>query len=133
MATKTRNIGKPIISLDNPPSGAVPATNEQLLAMGIPQASIDAGRHGFEMVQTFPWGTIHKIRAIVERAEFGEFSRKNWVEFYPMRSMGDCREAGYHMEGRVSLGGKKHKCFTSSILFELPDGKLVDVAVIFAR
>jgi hypothetical protein len=111
----------------------VPATEQQLLALGIPQASIDAGEHRFDLDQSFPWGTIRRVRGIVECAEFGEWSSKKWVEFYPVRTMVDCREAGYHMEGRVSVGGKKRSCFTSDILFELPDRRLIKVAVIFAR
>lgn len=129
MTTKTNT---PIIDIVAPPAGAIPATNEQLLALGIPQPSIDAGRHSFEMVQTFPWGTIRKLRAVVEFAEFGEFSSKKWAKFYPMRAMSRPMEDGYCMRGYVSVGGKKYKAFTSSQLFELPCGKLVDVAVIFA-
>lgn len=132
MATKTRSSAQPVIDIVNPPAGAIPATNEQLLALGIPQSSIDAGRHSFETVTTYPWGVCHKLRAIVEFAEFGQFSRREWAKFYPMRSMSRPVEDGYCMRGYVSVGGKKCKAFTSSQLFELPCGKLVNVAVIFA-
>jgi hypothetical protein len=33
----------------------------------------------------------------------------------------------------VSINGKKYSCFTSSQLFELENGKLINVAVIYAR
>lgn len=132
MPTTTTSRTIPVIAMDNPPSGAVPATIEQLLALGIPQESIDAGKHSFETITTYPWGHCHRLRAIVEFAEFGQFSSKKWVQFFPMRAMSSPREDGYCMRGYVSVGGVKYKAFTSSQLFELPCGKLVDVAVIFA-
>lgn len=45
------------------------------------------------------------------------------------RRMHHPRESGYNQEGRVSVGGKKHRAFTSSRLFEREDGSLCDVAV----
>ena len=50
---------------------------------------------------------------------------------YGVRTLSDIRESGYELEGRVSINWKKHRGFTSSQLFKLEDGKLVDVAIIF--
>ena len=123
---------EPIIRLKNPPAGAIPATVEELTALGFTQAEIDAGEKRFEHL---PYG---RFRAIVERAEWGHDSYgmntgKAWVEFYPIRTLTDTRQNGYAVDGRVSLNGKKHSAFTTDTLFQLPDGRLISAAVIFAR
>ena len=119
---------KPIIRLENPPAGAIPATVEQLKSLGFTQAEIDAGEKRFEHL---PYG---RFRAIVERAEWGhENTGKAWVEFHAVRTLTDTRQNGYAMDGRVSLNGRKHSAFTTDQLFELPDGRLISAAVIFAR
>lgn len=122
---------KPIIRLENPPAGAIPATLEELKALGFNQAEIDAGEKRFERL---PYG---RFRAIVERVEWKNrdslILEKSWVEFYPVRTLTDTRESGYAMDGRVSLNGRKHSAFTSDVLFQLPDGLLISAAVIFAR
>jgi len=60
----------------------------------------------------------------------------NYVDtytLYGMRTMSRPRQGGYDLEGYVSIAGVKRSSFTSSILFQLPDGKYIDVAVIHAR
>jgi hypothetical protein len=122
---------KPIIRLENPPV-AIPATVEELTALGFTQAEIDAGEKRFEHLP------YDRFRAIVERAEWAHDSHgitmgRAWVEFYPIRTLTDTRQNGYAMDGRVSLNGRKHSAFTTDQLFELPDGRLISAAVIFAR
>lgn len=41
------------------------------------------------------------------------------------------KESGYVHEGVVSVGGEKLRAFTSSRLFERPDGSLCDVGVLY--
>jgi hypothetical protein len=122
---------KPIIRLENPPAGAIPATVEQLKSLGFAQAEIDAGEKRFEHL---PYG---RFRAIVELAEWKNrdalILEKSWVEFYAVRTLTDTRQNGYAMDGRVSLNGRKHSAFTTDQLFQLPDGRLISAAVIFAR
>ena len=124
---------QPVIRLESPPSGAIPATLEQLTALGFTAEEIEAGEKRLESVHSGPWSICRSLRGIVERAEFGEYSRKTWVEFYPARTMSNPRPCGYDMEGTISLAGRKSSAFTSSQLFELPDGRLVDCEIIFAR
>jgi hypothetical protein len=52
---------------------------------------------------------------------------------YGFRTLTGIRQGGYELEGRVSIGGRKYAAFTSSQLFELPDGRLIDIATIHAR
>lgn len=123
---------KPTIRLENPPAGAIPATVEELKALGFTQSEIDAGEKRFEHL---PYS---RLRAIVERAEWAHDSHgvntgKAWVEFYAVRTLADTRPSGYAMDGRVSLNGRKHSAFTTDALFQLPNGHLISAAVIFAR
>lgn len=123
---------KPIIRIENPPAGAIPATAAELKALGFTQAEIDAGEKRWEHL------SYGRFRAIVKRAEWGHDSHgmntgKAWVEFYAIRTLTDTRPSGYAMDGRVSLNGRKHSAFTSDALFQLPDGRLISAAVIFAR
>lgn len=125
----------PIIRIENPPSGAIPATVEQLTALGFTAEEITAGEKRLEMECSGPWSVCRSLTGIVERAEFipDSGSSKRFVEFYPARKMSNPRSCGYDMEGTISLAGRKSSAFTSSQLFELPDGRLVDCGIIFAR
>lgn len=124
---------KPILKYENPTSGSVKATREELNLLGVTDAEIDAGEKRFEMETWGYYGVVKSLKAVVECAEFGANSRPTWRQFYTVRTMSNAKPSGYDMEGFVSIGGKKSSCFTSSQLFELPCGKLVDVAVIFSR
>ncbi len=125
----------PVIDLLNPPAGAIPATEAQLIALGLTPADIAAGEKRGDLVTRGPWSLPVSYRAIVETKNFqgekaGETPR---ARFWPARTMHAPRQSGYELEGRVSLGGKKVSAFTSSQLFELPDGRLIDCATIFVR
>lgn len=127
----------PIIRLENPPAGAIPATLEQLAALGFTPAEIEAGEKRGTLETRGPWGMCSAFTAPVERAEFGDGEGyrygKKWVEFYAPRRMSNPRSCGYDLEGHISLAGRRVSAFTASQLFQLPDGRLVDCAVIFAR
>ena len=124
----------PVIRIENPPAGSVPATIDQLHALGLTDEDIEAGEKRLDSTHRGPWSICTSLRGLVERAEFdgSRSGTKNWVEFYTPRTMGEPRESGYQMEGRVSLAGRKVRAFTSSVLFELPDGRLINCGVIFA-
>jgi hypothetical protein len=55
------------------------------------------------------------------------------ITLWGRRTMSDPRESGYVLEGRASLGGAKRTCFTSSQMFRLPDGRLLETATIHCR
>ena len=46
------------------------------------------------------------------------------------RTLTNVKESGYALDGRVSISGKRYRAFTSSTLFELPNGKLINVAIL---
>ena len=84
----------------------------------------DVGEQRFEMKHHGPWNVIVSIRALAITLDGKVFG---------MRRMSRPKESGYQMEGRVNIGHRKYRAFTSSKLFERPDGSLVDVAVFIVR
>lgn len=48
---------------------------------------------------------------------------------YGKRTLTDIKQDGYALFGRVSIGGKKHRAFTSNRIFE-KNGKLISVSVL---
>jgi len=125
---------QPIIDLQNPPAGAIPATEEQLTALGVTPAEIAAGEKRFDMIHAGPWQICTSLAAVVECKDYQEgphgLTKTARARFWPVRRMSRPKESGYQMEGTVSIAGRKIPAFTSSQLFELPDGRLVDVATL---
>lgn len=50
---------------------------------------------------------------------------------FGIRKARELKEDSYVLRGRVSIGNKKHPCFTGKRTFRRPDGSLCDVAVLF--
>ena len=50
---------------------------------------------------------------------------------YGIRALSKPKGSGYVLEGHISIDGKKIRAFTSSTLFQRPDGSLVDVAILY--
>jgi hypothetical protein len=76
-----------------------------------------------------PWNTISGFKALCVRQDFDNGD----IIIYGYRRLQKIRQGGYELEGRVSIGGKEYTAFTSSHLFELENGHLIDVATIFPR
>ena len=80
-----------------------------------------------EITSRGPWQIISTYKALA-------ISGRTWenepLKVFGMRTLSGCRESGYDLEGKVSIGGKSYRGFTSSVLFQMPDGKLVNVAAI---
>jgi hypothetical protein len=129
------NLPTPVID-SNMPAGAFPATLEQVHALGVTDAEIEAGKKCGLIQRAGSWQDwgIRKYRAITMHTVWAEDSIncRQRTQFWPARTLTNLRESGHQLEGQVSLGGRRFRGFTSSVLFELPDGKLIDVAVIFA-
>lgn len=68
-----------------------------------------------------PWGVIVRYRALAV-----DLSGR----VYGWRSLESPHESGYQLEGRVKVGGKRYRAFTSSQLFQRADGTLCDVATL---
>jgi hypothetical protein len=68
------------------------------------------------------WNVITSIRGLVI-----DFKTR---EVHGVRTMHHPKESGYQMTGRVSVGGKKVRAFTSSTLLRV-NGRLISVAVLY--
>lgn len=117
---------------------ALPITREELIAIGIPDAAIEAGEFRGMSRHVGPWQicvayTALCVSSVYTPKELQRYSAERESEtVFGMRTLWACRENGYALEGRVSVGGKTVRGFTSSQLFELPDGKLINCATIHA-
>ena len=107
----------------------IPITLEQARELGITDKDIAAWQKRGEMKTVGMWHIPVSYKAIVMHKDFDTRHVQVWSD----RTMFNVTQGGYELEGWVSLGGKKYTCFTSSIMFELPDKTLVDCACIFVR
>lgn len=117
-------------TLLNPPAGAIPISQELAESLGL---TGDDKRLDVETVG--PWQIPVRIRGLCVTTEFDKacgYTRSKGFACFGVRTMTQPRQSGYEMEGRVSVGGRKVRAFTSSRLFELPDGKLISAGIIFA-
>ena len=72
-----------------------------------------------------PWRLLRSIRALaVEKGPDG-------VILHGDRTMHDPRAEGYAQFGRVSIGGRMRRAFTSDQLVQGPDGKLYTFAILY--
>jgi hypothetical protein len=82
----------------------------------------EGGEERFDIKTTgYGWNLVTDIRGLACTLDGRIFGYRN---------MHHPKESGYQMEGKVSIGGKKVRAFTSSRLFERPDGSLIDVAIL---
>ena len=126
---------KQITKTWNKPPVVLPITADELLAMGITEKDIEAGEKRGELKTYGPWQIPISYRALCVSSIYSAsyYTKTERTMAYGVRTMTQPKESGYCLEGRVSIGGKKYSAFTTSQLFELPDGRLIDVAVIHAR
>lgn len=111
--------------------GCTPVTWEQAEKLGL--KSCDDVR--LEVKTRGLWQIPVSITGHVMEAEWTEekYGTRNvkTKTFHGVRTAGNLQQLGYEMEGRVSLNGKKVRVFTSHVLLQLPDKKLVRLGVLF--
>lgn len=90
---------------------------------------ITKDKQSFEIETTEPWGIISKCYGLAMRQNFdtGE------IIIYGYRTLSKPRQSGYALEGWVSIKGENRSAFTTSHLFELTNGHLIDVGILFVR
>jgi len=114
-------------------TGAVPLTQAQADLI-FTQEDIAKGQKRGQMKLFGPWQILVSYKALAISQDGWPNYENKWKgchqTIHGLRTLTQCRESGYEQEGRVSVKGKKFRGFTSSQLFELPDGKLVDCAII---
>lgn len=111
--------------------GCVPITEEQWLTYVSHSSSLEDQRGDLEICG--PWHLPVRFIAPCLTYTWGEHSSIQTVTLYGKRTLGRLKESGYCLEGSLSLGGQKVTGFTSSQLFRLPGGRLLESAVIHAR
>jgi len=96
-------------------------THEQAATILTP-AEIEAGEKRGKYTHTGPWQIPVSYRAIAIDCDA--------QVIYGSRSLCNVKDLGYELGGQVSINGRKHRGFTGNVLIELPDGKLINLAVI---
>ena len=115
----------------NPPV-AIPIEENELVSFGIPKEAIQEGEFRGELKTYGPWQIPDSFRALCVSSEWKD-SKVSSVSIHGMRKMFNLKQSGYSLDGWVSVNGEKYSAFTSSQLFGLPGGKLVNVTVIHTR
>jgi hypothetical protein len=86
-----------------------------------------------EMVTGGPWQVPVKYVALAASYTWkneGYWAVIETVTLYGKRTLCNVKQGSHHLEGSVSIKGVKRRAYTSSIMFELPDGHLYNVATI---
>lgn len=113
-------------------SSTIPITHEQLkdlLGEDNYNKAIQNYSLRFKLFHFGPWQLITKIEglAIVTSKTENGYN----FQLYGKRTLTNVKESGYEMEGRVSINGKKHRAFTTSYLFQLPDDILINISCLY--
>lgn len=114
--------------------GAVKLTAEQAKQL-FSDTDIAAGEQQGHIETHGPWERPASYTALCTSNEWNRevFPHEHGpLHVYGKRTLTRPVQSGYQLEGRVKVNGKSYRGFTSSQLFELPDGKLIDVATIHA-
>ncbi len=114
---------------------ASPVTLPDGVAPMVPQEVADLldAFERFEIRGFSPWHAPAAIKGVAMEAAGRDpltsetFGRR----VLGLRTMGDLRENGYAMDGRVSVGGKRRRAFTSDFLYTRPDGTLGKSAILW--
>lgn len=115
-------------------SGAVKLSDEQARAL-FSEAEIAAGEQRGNVRTVGPWQLPVSYTALCTSNTFNRDVypvEHGPLHVYGRRTLSRVRQSGYELEGRVSVGGRQYRGFTSSQLFELPGGKLISAATIHA-
>lgn len=107
-------------------SGAIQITEDQFREYISPEIMDQRG----DLEAYGPWSIPVRYKAPAVSYTWGEYSTVKEVTLHGKRTLGDLKQSGYSLEGRVSVNGSKKRGFTSSQMWELPDGRLIETAVI---
>ena len=123
-ATAIKRLSRQPLTLDAP-SGAVPITFEQWQSFMGPHYQDQS----FDLETIGPWYIPIKCKALAVSYTWAN-GFTDTITLHGKRSLQKPRQESYHLAGTVSINGQTVRGFTSSQLFKLPDGRLLDVAVV---
>lgn len=116
--------------------GSLKLTEEHVKALGFTPEQIAHGEIRGELKTVGMWQIPVTYKALCTSNNWNEdqsgITHSGPVHVFGVRVLSAVRQSGHELEGRVSLNGRKYRGFTSSQLFELPNGKLISVATIHA-
>ena len=104
-----------------PGVGAKPLTEEQAKLLFTPE-QIEAGEIRGKLKTYGMWQIPVSYKALAVSQNFA--AKNDILTVYGVRTLSRTRSCGHELEGKVSVNGKKYRGFTSSVLFELPSGRL---------
>jgi hypothetical protein len=123
----TTNAPRRLVPLTLPADpGAVKITPEQFrhyLGAGVADSRGTLETYG-------PWRLPVRYKAPAVSYSWGPHNRLESVTLYGPRTLNALRESGYCLEGRCSIAGHTRRGMTGAQLWELPDGTLIETAVI---
>lgn len=122
------------IALPQVSPGCFAVTSEQAAALFSP-AELSAGEKRLTVKSVGEWhvpvsatGLAVSFDHDADRADY--YANPQPLIVYGERTMTNWKQLGYEAEGKVSIGGKRVRAFTSSKLFQLPDGQLLSCGVL---
>lgn len=114
---------------------SVPISRAALVGL-IGEKAVNAGEKRFAIESVGPCRVTKSIRGLACTSEWTKEAGGDRVSAYTFHGDQTGRhvtQPGTWSECRVSIGGKKLSAFTSSVMFQTEDGKLIDVAVLHCR
>lgn len=109
--------------------GACPIRRAELKAL-IGAEAITEGACHIDVRTAGPWQIPVSVAGLAVTGRFNDLKHETHVTVWGKRTMTRPKESGYTLEGQVSIAGRKVRAFTSSQLFELEDGRLVNVGTL---
>lgn len=120
------------------PDSALPLPDETASQLFTPD-EVAKGEKRCEIETRGPWGIVSSVRALAveysaDRALLSKYAPdycQTHATLYGVRALSKAKQSGHALEGRVSIDGKSRRAFTSSMLFRLSDGRLLDCAILY--
>lgn len=106
--------------------------NSNILEQLIGKDGIDKGEKRFDIKTFGPWQLQKSVTGLaVAKNKNQDGVTTSEITIFGDRTMSKPEISGHDLYGKVSINGKRYRAFTSSQLFELEDGRLIDVAILY--
>jgi len=106
--------------------------NSNILEQLIGKDGIEKGEKRFDIKTFGPWQPLKSVTGLaVAKNKNQDGITTNEITIFGDRTLLRPESSGYNFYGKVSINGKKYRSFDSTQLFELEDGRLIDVAILY--
>jgi len=116
-------------------TGATPLNKEQADALFTQDQQATCSDIRGKLKHRGPWQIPISFKALCVAQSFNRevFPVEHGpLHIFGKRTLQKVKHSGYELEGKVKINGKYVRGFTSSQLFELPNKRLINVAIIHA-